>query len=307
MLENLDASLSQNVYLNGPDFQSWIVLLKPFFSQYGSHIKSLNISHGLGDVTEDLLLQIVQHIETLEELSISGTTVIYSDRYIDGMGGGGFQFLPTLPTVKRINLKLPVTCFKRWTDVRTFFTDLFLLFPNVEDISFLGCQFPELFKYFPQEIRFHKLHRVHLQLLNSSGLELFMKRNLPLRTIVLDVEPLLGMNHLHEFLASFASSLVVLDMRFHYRGAYNYSHNATGFPSSGALQRLTTLKLFGYWGNLYFLKDLSKLKYARVERMKWNVAFPRGIEEMGQCSKILKFFDENGVYQELYESLQDIS
>lgn len=294
-------NLCRSVRLHGEDFPSWIVLLKPFFSKFGAYIKSLHISHGLGDVTEDLLLQIAQHIDALEELSISGATVVYSSNRFDLNGLGGPIFAqPVLPTVTRISLSLPVTSFKRWTDVRSFFTDFFFILPSLERIKFVGCQFPELFKYLPDSIRLSNLRHVHLQLFNSSGLDFFLRRGFPLEEIVLQVEPLLGLAHLHNFLVSFASTLRRLEVRFNYKGAYNYSHNATAFPSSKALVGLTSLRLWGYWGHLYFLKDFPNLKSVTVEKMNWAVAFPSGTEQVGRdCRRILKFFDENGAYHDL--------
>jgi hypothetical protein len=249
-----------NVCLDGPEFQSWIVLLKPFFSQFDGSIKSLSISHGLGGITEPLLLQIGKYVHSLEELTICGTTVVFSSDEFErsitsiGVGGGGFHFHPLFPTVKRLNLQLPVTCFKRWSDVRSFFTDFFSIFPNVESIKFVGCQFPELFKYLPKDI-FPKLHQIHCQLFNCSGLEDFMRRGFFLDKMVLEVEPLLGLEHLHTFLESFAHCLKYLELQFHYKGSYNYSHNATNFPCSTSFKLLKSLKLWGYWGDLYFLKD----------------------------------------------------
>lgn len=241
-------------------------------------------------------------IESLEEISISGTTVLYNlfDRFGGGYETETFQFIGVLPTVKRINLKLPVTCFKRWTDVRSFFSHFFAIFPNVESIKFVGCQFPELFEYLPESIGFLRLRQLHIQLLNSTGLDRLMRRGLNIDRMVLDVEPILGLNHLHTFLESYSHCLTRLELRFQFKGAYNYSHNATAFPSCGKLRKLQVLKLYAYWGDLYFLKEFSELKFVEVEKMNWAIAFPRGTDEVGEgVRKILKFFDENGDYHAL--------
>jgi hypothetical protein len=127
-----------------------------------------------------------------------------------------------------------------------------------------------------------------------------MRRGFFLDKMVLEVEPLLGLEHLHTFLESFAHCLKYLELQFHYKGSYNYSHNATNFPCSTSFKLLKSLKLWGYWGDLYFLKDFAALETVTVEKMNWAVAFPRGTEEIGdRVRKILKFFDENDDYHDL--------
>jgi len=288
-------SLLRNVCLYGRDFQDWVILLKPFFSKHGGHIKSLEICHGIGEVTEEFLIQLVTHVNSLEELTLSGSP---GSLYGSGANDGGFQFHPILPSVSKLNVILPQTCFKYWSNVRTFFIDLFSSFPHVQDITFLGRQFTELFIYLPTEVKLPFLQRVHLQLFNSDGLSQFTSRQFQLTHLELDIQPLIGLHNLHSFIESFASSLKSLKIKFSYEGPYNYAHNATAFPSSKALIKLETLELYGFWGDLYFLEDLCKVKKVCVEKMQWEIAFPQGPQILS-CSKrrLVRFYDENGVFR----------
>jgi hypothetical protein len=286
--------LTRNLCLYGRDFEDWVLALKPFFSKYGPNMKYLEISHGIGNVTEEFFLKIAEHVEALEELSISGAPGALSSSWADDWG---FQFYPKLPSVRILNVALDQTCFKRWIDVKTFFTDFFSSFPNLKVVKFTGQQFTELFKYLPKEVKFDQVESVHLNVFTSEGLLDFISRRLNLTKLVLDVETLLGLNNLHMLIESFAKSLRHLEVRFSYEGSYNYAHNATAFPSSRALVQLEILQLYGYWGDLYFLNDFPKLRTACVEKMAWNIAFPHGPQVLSQAKRrVLKFYDENGIF-----------
>ncbi|ODM89971.1 hypothetical protein Ocin01_16709 [Orchesella cincta] len=297
----LAKDLCSHVRLSGIEFQSWTMLLRPFLLRLSPYLKTFEIDHGrvshCPSGIEVFLRELALSKTNVETLIITGSHLSYHPREAIS------HFSVVLLSVKTLNINL--TTFTSPRNGYRFFREVLRALPNLESVSCINYPFLSLYTLERVELPVH-LNTLHLHLWNGFGIQEFIDRRLPIKNLQINVEVSLGLVNLHTLLQSLSFTLESVELHFMIakgNAKYNYSHNATSFPSASHLTSLKHLRLVGYWGDLYFLRQLRSLEKIDVQYMQRKIAFPEGVEDEDllprRIRKMITFFDENGVYHAL--------
>ncbi|CAL8137169.1 unnamed protein product [Orchesella dallaii] len=293
--------LCSHVRVSGLEFQSIPMLLRPVLLRLSPYLKTFEIDHGhvshCPSGIEAYLRELALSTTNVETLILIGSHLSYHPREAIS------QFNIVLPSVK--TLKVILTTFTCPRNGYRFFQEVLRVLPNLENVSCVKFPFLSLYTLGRLELP-AQLNSLHLHLWNGFGIQEFIDRRLPITNLRINVEVCLGLVNLHRLLQSLSFTLENVELHFMdtlRNGAYNYSHNATAFPSAPHLTSLKSLRLIGYWGHLYFLGQMPRLQMVSVHYMPRKIAFPEGVEDEDllprRIRKRIKFFDKYGVYHAL--------